>query len=61
MTPYFENRDRCLLAVKLELFGAALDEGASFAEGVETVEPLLVFPCEVDGAVECLCPFEMLE
>lgn len=46
--------------MELQLFRVAFNEGARFAETVEAVEPLLVFPGEVDRTIECLCPFKML-
>ena len=49
------------MAVELELFGFAFDECARFAESVEAIEPLLIFPGEIDGAFECVCPFKMLK
>jgi len=46
--------------VEFEFFGGRLNEGAGFAEGVETVEPFFVLPGEVDGAFESFGPFEVL-
>lgn len=56
MPAKFEGADAGGFTANFDLFGAGVDEGAGGTHGVESVEPLFVFPGKVYGAGERLCP-----